>query len=131
MRITLVATAPADITVDALAIPVATGQRLSGAAADLDRALGGLVTELLGNGEFKGRIHEVLPVPTNGRIAARRLILYGLGAIGDLDGQRLRSAHHELIRAARTYGYSRVALVRVEPLATDSLQAVVEGCGSS
>ena len=128
MRVTLVATAPADITVDALAVPIATGQRLSGAAADLDRALGGLLSDLLTNAEFKGRIHEVLPVPTNGRIAARRLILYGLGAVRDLDGQRLRSAHHELIRAARTYGYSRLALMRVEPLGSESLPAVVEGC---
>ena len=128
MRITLVATAPGDITADALAIPIATGHRLSGAAVDLDRTLGGLLSELLGSGEFKGRIHEVLPVPTNGRIAARRLILYGLGALNDLDGQRMRSAHHELVRAARTYGYSRVALMRAEPLAANSLQAVVEGC---
>jgi len=128
VRITLVATAPADITVDALAIPIATGLHLSGAAVDLDRALGGLISELLGSGEFKGRIHEVLPVPTNGRIAARRLILYGLGAINDLDGQRLRSAHHELIRAARTYGYHRIGLMRGEPLGSDTMRAVVEGC---
>jgi leucyl aminopeptidase len=128
VRVTLVATAPADIAVDALAVPVATGQRLSGSALDLDRALGGLLSELLTNGEFKGRIHEVLPVATNGRIAPRRVILYGLGAAGDLDGQRLRSAHHELVRAARTYGYKRMALVRVEPLGIQSLPAVVEGC---
>ena len=128
MRVTLVATAPADITVDALAVPVATGQRLAGSALDLDRALGGLMTELLANAEFKGRIHEVLPVPTNGRIAARRVILYGLGAVRDLDGQRLRSAHHELVRAARTYGYKRLALVRAEPLGIETLAAVVEGC---
>lgn len=128
MRVTLVATAPADITVDALAVPVATGQRLAGSALDLDRALGGLMSELLTNAEFKGRIHEVLPVPTNGRIAARRVILYGLGAVRDLDGQRLRSAHHELVRAARTYGYKRLALARAEPLGIESLPAVVEGC---
>jgi leucyl aminopeptidase len=128
VRVTLVGTAPADITVDALAVPVATGQRLSGSALDLDRTLGGLLSELLANGEFKGRIHEVLPVPTNGRIAPRRVILYGLGAVRDLDGQRMRSAHHELVRAARTYGYQRLALVRVEPLSVESLTAVVEGC---
>jgi leucyl aminopeptidase len=128
MRVTLVATAPADISVDALAVPVATGQRLSGTALDLDRALGGLVSELLAKAEFKGRIHEVLPIPTNGRIAARRLILYGVGSVGDLDGQRLRSAHHELVRAARTYGYKRLALLRAEPLGIESLAAVVEGC---
>ncbi|HVD48334.1 MAG TPA: leucyl aminopeptidase [Candidatus Limnocylindria bacterium] len=127
MRVTLVATAPADISVDGLAIPVATGQRLSGSALDLDKALGGLLSELLANAEFKGRIHEVLPVPTHGRIAPRRVILYGLGAIRDLDGQRLRSAHHELVRAARTYGYKRLGLMRVEPLGIDTLTAVVEG----
>ena len=128
MRVTLVATAAADITADALAVPVAAGQRLSGSALDLDRALGGLLSELLGSSEFKGRIHEVLPVPTNGRIAARRVILYGLGAPGDLDGQRLRTAHHELVRAARTYGYKRLALLRAEPLDLETLTAVVEGC---
>ena len=128
MRVNLVATAPADITVDALAVPVATGQRLGGSALDLDRALGGLLSELLTNAEFKGRIHEVLPVPTNGRIAARRVILYGLGTVRDLDGQRLRSAHHELVRAVRTYGYKRLAVVRAEPLGVESLTAVVEGC---
>jgi leucyl aminopeptidase len=128
VRVTLVTTAPADLTVDALAIPVATGQRLSGSALDLDRALGGLLSELLANAEFKGRIHEVMPVPTQGRIGPRRVILYGLGTIRDLDGQRIRSAHHELVRAARTYGYSRLALARVDPLDIESLPAVVEGC---
>ena len=127
MRVTLVATAAADIPVDALAVPVATGQRLSGSALDLDRALGGLLSELLAGAEFKGRIHEVLPVPTHGRIAARRAILYGLGAIRDLDGQRLRSAHHELVRAARTYGYSRLALVRAEPFRTRRLPVIQGG----
>ena len=55
VRISLVVTAPAEITVDALAVPVATGQRLAGSALDLDRALGGLLSELLANAEFKGR----------------------------------------------------------------------------
>src|SRR6202521_4165612 len=128
VRISLIVTAPAEITVDALAVPVATGQRLIGSALDLDRALGGLLSELLFNSEFKGRIHEVMPVPSNGRIAARRVILYGVGSAHDLDGQRMRSAHHELVRAARTYGYKRLALLRTEPLAVDSLQGVVEGC---
>jgi leucyl aminopeptidase len=128
VRVKLVATAAADIAVDALAVPIATGQQLSGSTLDLDRALGGLLSELLAGAEFKGRIHEVLPVPTNGRIAARRVILYGLGTPADLDGQRLRSTHHELIRAARTYGYRRLALVRTETLGMEALTAVIEGC---
>ena len=73
-----------------LAGPIATGQRLAWAAVYLDRALGGLLSERLADSEFKGRIHEVLPVPTQQRIAARRVILYGIGAIRDLDGQETK-----------------------------------------
>jgi len=115
VKVTLVSTPPAELPVDALAVAVATGQRLSGGALELDRALGGVLSEMIASAEFRGRIHEVLPVPTSVKAGPRRVILYGVGAIRDLDGQRLRSAHHELIRAARTYGYKRIGLVRAEP----------------
>src|SRR5260370_24030567 len=129
VKISLVATPPAELPVDALAVAVATGQRLSGLALELDKALGGVLSDMITSAEFRGRIHEVLPVPTHGRSAPRRVILYGVGAANDLDGQRLRSAHHELIRASRTYGYKRIGLVRTEPpLGMDTLKAVVEGC---
>ena len=130
MKISLVATPPAELPVDALAVAVATGQRLSGASLELDKALDGVLSEMIASAEFRGRIHEVLPVPTHGSKAGpRRVILYGVGAINDLDGQRLRSAHHELIRASRTYGYKRIGLVRADPpLGMHTLKAVVEGC---
>jgi leucyl aminopeptidase len=128
VKITLVAAGPAEISVDALAIPIATGQRLSGAALELDRAMGGVLSEMVANAEFRGRIHEVLPVPVQGKIGPRRVILYGLGAPHDLDGQRVRSAHHELVRASRTYGYKRLAVLRMDPIGADGLKAVVEGC---
>lgn len=129
MRVTLVSTPPAELAVDALAVPVAAGQRLSGAALDLDHALGGVLSEMIVNAEFRGRIHEVLPVPAQLTGGPRRIILYGVGSIRDLDGQRMRSAHHEMVRAARTYGYGRLGLVRSDPpLGMDTLKAVVEGC---
>lgn len=128
MKISLVSAPAAELNVDALAVPVATGQRLSGAALELDRAMGGVLGEMVVNAEFRARIHEVLPIPAQGKIAPRRVILYGLGAAHDLDGQRLRSAHHELVRASRTWGYKRMALLRAEPLGMDSLKGVVEGC---
>ncbi|HEY3586783.1 MAG TPA: leucyl aminopeptidase [Myxococcaceae bacterium] len=128
MKITLVELPASELSVDALAVPVSTGQRLSGAALDLDRAMGGVLSEMVANAEFRGRIHEVLPLPGHAGIAPRRIVLYGVGAVHDLDGQRLRSAHHELVRASRTYGYRRIALLRTEPLGMDSLKAVVEGC---
>src|SRR5205807_10542922 len=122
-----VAPGPAGLNVDGLAVPVVTGQRLSGAALELDRVMGGVLSEMVVNAEFRGRIHEVLPIPAHGKITPRRVILYGLGALHDLDGQRLRSAHDELVRASRTWGYKRMAILRTEPLGMDSLKAVVEG----
>jgi leucyl aminopeptidase len=128
VKISLVSADPAGLNVDALAIPVVTGQKLGAAALDLDTAMGGVLNEMVVNAEFRGRIHEVLPIPAQGKIKPRRVILYGLGALHDLDGQRLRSAHHELVRASRTWGYKRMAILRTEPLGADSLKAVVEGC---
>jgi leucyl aminopeptidase len=128
VKITLVSASPADLTVDALAIPVVPGQKLGDAAADIDQAMGGVLSEMVVKAEFRGRIHEVLPIPSQGRITPRRVILYGLGPLRDLDGQRLRSAHHELVRASRTWGFKRMAILRTEPLGMDSLKAVVEGC---
>jgi leucyl aminopeptidase len=129
VKVSLVSTPPAELPVDALAVAVATGQRLSGGALELDRALGGVLSEMIASAEFRGRIHEVLPVPSSVKSGPRRVILYGVGAMRDLDGQRMRSAHHELVRASRTYGYKRIGLVRAEPpLGMDSLKAVVEGC---
>lgn len=129
MRVAIATEAPAAVGADALAIPVPAGGRLSDPAVlELDRHLEGLLTEVAGS-DHRGRLHEILPLPTRGRIAARRILLYGLGNPDDLDGQRLRNAHHEMIRGARTYGYRRVAvLAGAGPLGPRSLPGVVEGC---
>ena len=128
MKISLVSAPAVELDVDALAVPVVAGQRLVGAALELDGAMGGVLSEMVINAEFRARIHEVLPIPSQGKITPRRVILYGLGGIHDLDGQRLRSAHHELVRASRTWGYKRMAVLCSEPLNADSLKAVIEGC---
>jgi leucyl aminopeptidase len=116
------------LSVDAVAVPIAGGERLQGGALELDAALGGLITDVVRSGEHRGRHNETLPLPTGGRIAARRVLLYGLGSVADLDGQRLRYAHHEMVRAARGYGYGRLAVLRSEPLEPEHLAGVVEGC---
>ena len=122
MKVTLAQGAPADLRADAIAVPIVPGRSPEGLAADLDRSLGGLIQEVLDAGEHRGRINEVLPVQTGGRIAARRLLLYGIGPERDLDGQRLRFAHHELVRAARTYGYRTLRIVRASPFSSDSMR---------
>jgi leucyl aminopeptidase len=118
----------AELAVDALAIPVAAGEPVQGPAREIDGLLDGALSEALESREHRGRLNEVFPIQASGRTAARRVLLYGLGAVADLDGQRLRYAHHQLVRAARAYGYRSLAVLRGGPLAEDSLEAVVEGC---
>jgi leucyl aminopeptidase len=114
------------VSVDALAIPVALGEPLVGPAAEIDRQLGGLLSDAV-SAEFRGRIDEVLTLPSAGVLGARRVLLYGVGKTEDLDGQRLRHAHHQMVRRARAYGYRRLAVLCSPPLGPEHLAAVVEG----
>lgn len=127
MKIALAGSAPERLDVDALAVPVAARPVLEGAAAELDRRLGGHLAEVAAN-DHRGRLHEVLAFPAGEAIAARRVLLYGLGKVEDLDGQRLRHAHLEMVRKARRYGYQRLAVLAAPPLGPGDLSAVVEGC---
>jgi leucyl aminopeptidase len=128
VKVSLAGTRPSDTGLDAMAIPVAAGRPLSGASLELDRKMGGLLSEMLASAEFRGDLFELMPIPTQNTIQARRVILYGVGALADLDGQRLRAAHHELVRAARRRRYRRLGILCTDPLDTDSLKPVVEGC---
>ena len=128
MRASLTQLPAAQLEVDAVAVPVVAGEALAGTAADLDQALGGLVREALESGEHRGRVNEVLPLNTAGRISARRVILFGLGPRADLDGQRLRFAHHELVRALRAYGHRRLGVLQRAAPTQGDLAGVVEGC---
>src|SRR5207253_10215341 len=114
------------VSVDALAVPVALGEPLVGPAAEIDRQLGGLLSDSVSS-EFRGRIDEVLPLPSADVLGARRVLLYGVGRTEDLDGQRLRHAHHQMVRRARAYGYRRLAVLCSPPLGPEHLAAVVEG----
>ncbi|MEP7105168.1 MAG: leucyl aminopeptidase family protein, partial [Chloroflexota bacterium] len=53
---------------------------------------------------------------------------FGLGPRADLAGQRLRFAHHELVRAARAYGHRRLAVLQRSAPTPGDLAAAVEGC---
>ncbi len=63
---------------------------LDGAAADVDRASGGLVARALETNDFKGEPNETLLLyPMQG--PARRILLVGLGKAQDLNCERIRS----------------------------------------
>src|SRR6185503_484187 len=88
----------------AVAIGILAGTReLTGAARALDRASRGMISALLEGGDFTGRFLElaVLYPPRGG---GRRVIVVGLGAVGDLTEHRVRQAAAQVARRARELG---------------------------
>lgn len=73
----------------------------AGAAALLDKASGGLVTELLKAGDFKGKLHATALLYTGKALPARRLILVGLGKRKEVAIDRIRGAFAVAAREAR------------------------------
>ena len=126
-RVSLAAGGPDEVQADVLAVPVASGA--PGAPPDPAlAALGETIAGFVASGEHRGRLHDTLLIPSTDRMATRRVLLYGVGAEADLDGQRLRFAHQEMIGAARAYGHRRIAVLRAGPLRDEHAAAVVEGC---
>lgn len=119
--------AAAAVEADVLAVAVMS--RAPGpdpALTVLDPAAAAFVT----SEEHSGRLHEVLLLPARAGMASSRILLYGLGAAGDLDGSRLRFAHQEMVRAARGYGLGRIAVLKSGALRAEDFGAVIEGCVS-
>lgn len=64
---------------DAVIVPVPQDGALSGNAAEVDRRLDGLLTEMRESGEFRGEANTVAVLPTLSRLPSRRVALLGLG----------------------------------------------------
>ncbi|MGV8080539.1 MAG: leucyl aminopeptidase [Syntrophales bacterium] len=77
------------------------GEEPAGSAALLDGASGGLVTELLKAGDFKGKLHATALLYPGKALPARRLILVGLGKRKEVTLDRIRGAFAVAAREAR------------------------------
>jgi leucyl aminopeptidase len=94
-QITTATGAPTKLACDALLVACfegADGCELSAAAESFDQVLNGGLAEHLASVSFKGKIGDVLVVPTLGRSAARALALAGLGPRREADAGAVRRA---------------------------------------
>jgi leucyl aminopeptidase len=123
-RVAVTGAGATEVQADVLAVPVVSG----GPPDPAIQALGDSVAGFVVSGEHRGRLHDTLLIPAPAVMTARRVLLYGLGAERDLDGQRLRFAHQQMVHAARRYGHRRIAVLRAGPLRPEDACAVVEGC---
>jgi len=101
-------------------------------AQALDQALGGQLTRLLDEGDFRGRSHEVLVHYPEASQPVRRLILIGLGKRENLTKDTLREAAALAVKKARELGVERVHTIlhtsdrSIVPL-QEGAEAVTEG----
>lgn len=101
---------------------------LAGLAAVVDQSLNGALRELAAAGDLTGALNGVVTFYPRGAVAARRLVIAGLGPAPAVTAERVRTATAAAAQKARDLGARRLALsVPVELAPAAAAQAVVEG----
>ncbi|MCK5653803.1 MAG: leucyl aminopeptidase, partial [Dehalococcoidia bacterium] len=80
-----------------------------GATAAVDKALGGLITQLIAEGEIKGKRNEITLIHSMGKIAPERVVVAGLGKEEELTLSVIRGVAAEACRFLRRVGATQVA----------------------
>lgn len=110
MKLTIKTGAPATEKGELLAIALFEGaDKLSAAAQAVDKALGGIVSDVLKSGDFAGKLNQTMMIPTGGKLGAKRLLLVGLGKAADLTVDRVRQAAGKATVTARDLGIKTFA----------------------
>jgi leucyl aminopeptidase len=122
MKVEAVTTPVEQVAVDLLAVPVHDdGGGLSGAAATLDLALGGLLRGLIDDKEATGKPGSlaVVRAPSGSGVAAKRVALVGVGSANKAID--LRTAASAVARHARGLRAASAAMAVEEPAGTDEV----------
>ena len=83
----------------------------TGAAAAVDQALNGAISEMIAGGDLTGKAGEVVVLYTRGAIPARRVLVTGLGKPEALTSEFVRQAAATAIKRARELKAKTVASV--------------------
>jgi leucyl aminopeptidase len=91
-------------------VPIVQTEKLPRALHRLDQALGARIQRYLDSGEFRGKVGELVAFPTED-IAAKRVLLIGLGPSKNVDAEVLRRATGAAVKAAAKRKDRTAALV--------------------
>ena len=87
---------------DALVVNLFEGvKEPSGATGAVNKALSGMIADVIESGELTGKLNETAVVHTRGLLPAKRVIVVGLGKDKDFTLDRVRQAAGASVRAAR------------------------------
>lgn len=79
---------PSQHSCDSLVIPFYNDTRFSASSRDIDRALNRQINQLIKTEEFTGKANEALVIPAPSGVAAKRIVLWGLGEKAKLSRQQ-------------------------------------------
>lgn len=94
--------------VDALIIYTLQDSTLKNTANDVDTALNGAISDIISDGDFSGKLEEVLVVYTSSVIPAKRVIVVGLGEAENFSADVARRASAVGLQKARSLGLNTV-----------------------
>ena len=99
-----------------------------GDTARVDEALGGAISQLINQGEIKGKYREVTVIHSLGKIQAGKVAVCGLGKKSDLTLDRIRGAVAETCRLLRQRNVNSIATT---PLGTGIAGITMDGSGQA
>ncbi len=99
------------IEADAIIVNLFEGtESLDGEIGAIDRALDGAISQLISQGEIKGKLGENTLVHSLGKLPAARVVVIGLGKETELDQNKVRGAVGETCRMLRGKGVKSIAM---------------------
>jgi leucyl aminopeptidase len=125
MQIVVSTQNPLEISSGVLILPLFSGEERSGALAQLDKSLDGLLSDLIENDGFKAKTGENRLVYTPNS-QSKRLLLLGLGEKSKFSTHALRKAAGKSVKALKTLKKTEFAFVLPDVIEGEA-QAVSEG----
>lgn len=133
MKIKVIVDKIVNVKADAIMVNFFEGTKhLNGDIAVVDKALDGAISQLIDQGEIKGKLNEITLVHSLGKLSAARVVIIGLGKPRELSPNKVGGAVAEACRWLRKKGISHIATVAqgagINGITPESAaQAVTEG----
>ncbi len=97
---------------DAIIMPFFEGmEHPEGDIAAIDKALDGAISQLISQGEIKGKLNEITIIHSLGKLSAARVVIAGLGKQQELSQDKIRGAVAEACRLLRQKKVSSIATI--------------------